>query len=155
MTVSVGIGAHVAAGGHPPAVWSVLGLASAFVVACWALSTQRWTVRPLLAVFLLAQVGTHVASMVQHPHHSSGGAEMALSHVAGAVLLTSLVTRGELSLARLVDHLALRCLGPRLVRTPLVVGRPPSALLSRPLLRLEDAPARGRAPPVDLLLPVS
>ncbi len=161
LTMTLGVGAHVHSGGQAPTAAAMAVLTVVFGVFCWALSAQRWTARPLLAVFLLAQVATHVTAMVQHPMDDMGsmggmgGTAMVPSHAAAAVVLVAMVTQGESALIRLVEHLALRCLALRAVPAPTYVDVPVAPPVASPLVRLVVSRVRGRAPPRSLVLPAS
>ncbi len=163
LTMTLGVAAHVHAGGQAPTAAALTALTATFGVFCWALSGQRWTARPLLAVFLLAQAATHITAMLQHPMDqmgSMGGGSMlsttmVSSHVAAALVLLLMVTRGETALGRLVEHLGLRCLDLRVVPTPQRADAAVAEAVPSPVARLFVATVRGRAPPRSLVLPVA
>lgn len=163
LTMTVSVAAHVHAGGQSPTVAAMAALTAAFGGVCWAMSSQRWTARPLVAVFLLAQAATHLTAMLQHPMDAMGSmggssmlsATMLCSHVAAAVLMVVMVTRGEAALVRLVEHLTLRCLDLCVVPTPQRADAPVADAVPSPLARLFVATVRGRAPPCRLVLPVA
>lgn len=153
--MTLGVGAHVSAGGLPPSLLPTVVLTAVFAMFCWALSSRRWTARPLVAVFLLAQIGTHTVSMAEHPQATMGWTAMVPAHLLAAALLVLVVTHGESALVQLVDHLALRCLGLRVLPAPRRVSAPiPAPVVSR-LTGLFSQPVRGRAPPQGFLLPAS
>ncbi|MBD8606445.1 hypothetical protein IFT73_06220 [Aeromicrobium sp. CFBP 8757] len=163
LTMTLSVAAHVHAGGQAPTTAAMAALVAVFAGVCWALSSQRWTARPLLAVFLLAQAATHLTAMVQHPMDSmgsmSGGtmlsAPMVSSHVAAAAVLLLMVTRGETALVRLVEHLTLRCLDLRVVPTPQRADAPVADAVPSPVAHLLVSTVRGRAPPCSPVLHVA
>ncbi|MCD9197856.1 hypothetical protein [Aeromicrobium wangtongii] len=155
LTMTLGVGAHVWAGGHAPSVTAAGVLVLAFTAACWALSSQRWTARPLLAMFLLAQVGTHTVAVVEHPDASMGMVAMIPAHAAAAALLVVMVTSGERAAIELVEHLALRCLALRAVPAPRPTTARAASRIVSPGAGFLGGPVRGRAPPRGLLLPTS
>lgn len=161
LTMTLGVGAHVHGGGQAPTAVAMVALTVVFGVFCWVLSAQRWTAQPLLAVFLLAQVATHVTAMVQHPMDdmgsmgAMGGTAMVPSHAAAAVVLLAMVTRGESVLVRLVEHLALRCRALRVVPAPTYVDVRVASPVASPLAQLVTSTVRGRAPPRGLVLPAT
>ena len=158
LTMTLSVAAHVHAGGQAPTALAMTGLVAAFGVFCWALSAQRWTARPLLAVFLLAQAATHITAMLQHPMDSMGSmtsSSMVASHLAAAALLVLMVARGETALVRLVEHLALRCLDLRAAPTPHPSDAPVADAVPSPVAHLFVATVRGRAPPGSLVLPIA
>lgn len=144
----------MAGGDAPSPIFSAV-LVCAFAVACWTLSSQRWTARPLLAMFLLAQIGTHLVAMIEHPDESMGLVAMIPAHVAAAALLVLMVTSGEGALVDLIDHFALRCLALRTVSAPACTATRVTSPIVSPLAGLFAQPIRGRAPPSGLLLPAS
>lgn len=146
---------HAAAGGIVPGVGPWIGMFAIAVPACWLLSSHRWSIRELVAMFLLAQSATHVLGMaLTDPGTSMGGtgtaALMLFSHVAGCALLVGIVRWGEGALWALVSALTLRPL--QLVLQTIL--RPIIELRSWPsgeLLRLQSTiwphVSAGRAPP--------
>lgn len=146
---------HAAAGGTVLGVGPWIGMFAIAVPACWLLSSHRWSVRELVAVFLLAQSAMHVLGMaLTDPGASIGGtgatALMLLSHVAGCALLVGIVRWGEGALWALVSALTLRPL--RMVLRPIL--RPMIELRSWPsgeFMQLQSTiwphVSAGRAPP--------
>lgn len=106
LTVVLGLGAHVTAGGAPPSFLVLALLVPATVALGIVLSRHRWTASTLLGVFLLAQAVLHVCAMGSEGPMSTSG--MAASHAVAAVLLVAGVLRGESALVALVEHLVLR-----------------------------------------------
>lgn len=152
-SVTLATSAHVVAGGAAPTHTTFAGLVAVVAVITWLLSGRRWTAQPLLGAFLLTQLGTHVAAMVEHPADTMGGTAMVLAHVAAAVVLVLTVQHGEAALVAVVDHLGLRALHLRAVPAPLV----DTPIAAAPAARSHGADAvrrpPGRAPPT-LPLPV-
>lgn len=157
MVVAIAVGCHAAAGGAIPPVWVIGTMILVAAPLCWSLSARRWSVRDLLAIFLLAQSAVHLLSMISAPASMtmdmSGplgvSGSMLTSHVIGAVLLIVLVRRGEHSLWSVVNVLALRVvvLQGRQV-APAVAARLPVAAelghaVSEPWLEI----AADRGPP--------
>jgi hypothetical protein len=153
-TVTLGIGAHLAAGGVAPSA-SLLGLITAVVTAlCAATAGRELRLPALLGAVALTEAGIHVALLGQdHAAHGaarSGSAAMLLAHMAASVLLAWWLRRGEAAVWRAVQRagslLALATAGPplQLPRVP----RPRTGIRPRPLRRLHVGPVHPvRGPP--------
>jgi len=155
LTLLIAGGCHASAGGTMPGVGPWIGMFAIAVPVCWLLSAHRWSIRELVALFLLAQSATHLLGMALTDHSTSmdglgSMAPMLLSHVAGCALLVGIVRWGEGALWALVSALTLRPL--RMVLQPAL--RPmielrswPSVEFVRPQGTTWPHVSAGRAPP--------
>lgn len=148
LTTALAVAAHTGAGGVAPSAPALIALAAALLGGAVALSGQRWTARPLLALFLLAQAVIHGVAMVEHPEAAGHGLAMTASHVLAAVLLVVVVLHGERTLADLIDHLLLRSRRLLARAVPAVAAHRAAAAHPRPVAALVPADVLGRAPPV-------
>ncbi len=147
LTVGLGTGAHVAAGGHAPPADLMAGVTILLMALAVALAGRRFDASTLLGLFLLAQTGIHLTAMAAGPHGSMADTVMVTTHVLAAAALVAVVLRGEHALLAALDHLLPR-VAPvlsilRATRTTAVACSP------RPLVgSAVPADLLGRAPPV-------
>ena len=156
MTVTVGAGAHVLAGGHFAPGWLIaLALCMGWPVL-FALSTRRWSFLQVLAFMALTQVVMHTAMEMAMPtaahDHVSGlvtqsapDTSMAVFHLVATVLLSLAVAVEEWAL-----HWSVRIV--RLMAAIVPTPERPFARMGhlvvhtrRELLRAHEV--AGRAPP--------
>ncbi|MDN5894165.1 MAG: hypothetical protein L0H93_09075 [Nocardioides sp.] len=161
LTVTIGLGCHLAGGGAAPALPVIALVLLPSAVLSWTLSRRRWSVRELLAIFLLAQAAVHLLSMsplngAPHMEAMGTGHQMVMSHVGGAVLLVGLVRWGEATLWALVDVLALRPAALILIcAAPVIVASVVVATVKRLLPSTWPHTAPGRAPPTTAAYPTA
>ncbi|GAA2073785.1 hypothetical protein GCM10009821_10250 [Aeromicrobium halocynthiae] len=147
LTVGLGTGAHVAAGGHAPPVTLLALVTIVLTGLAVAVAGRRFDASGLLGLFLLAQTGIHLTAMAAAPHGSMTDPAMIATHVLAAAALVLVVLHGERALLASLDHLL-----PRIRADRTSAPRPRATVVAcspRPLVG-SAAPADllGRAPPV-------
>lgn len=155
-TVIVAAGCHLAAGGMVGPLWT-LGLVGAPAVPlCYRLSRRRWTVRELVAVFVLAQAVMHLTCTLGVPM-AGGGPVLSMlgAHATATVASVLLVRRGEDGLHQLFETLLLlRPVRHLVVASPVPAATPGAVVSAAPDLApvrrcfLVAEPTRG--PPMSV-----
>lgn len=159
-TVSLGVGAHLAAGGEAPSGSLLVLLTAVVAVICSATAGRELRLAALLGAVALAELGIHVALLGDgHAAHGPGShapgqhpALMTAAHLVASALLACWLRRGEAAVWRTVGRtvrlvgLARRG-GPVLPPVPLTRGIVGD--LTRPLLPQHAGTVRQvRGPPV-------
>jgi hypothetical protein len=147
LTLTLSSAAHVLAGGSAPTAASVAGLGVVFAPLCWLISREQWSVRQLVAVFLLAQSAMHMTASFDAAAAHTLGPTMVTTHLLAVVVLVLAVTRGERTLVRLLDLITVRFARLRAVAVPVVVPSLCEPVAARCTGRPDWSDAWGRAPP--------
>ena len=141
LTVALGTGAHVAAGGHAPPAALVAAGTILLAVLSIALAGRRFDASTLLGLFLLAQTGIHLTAMAAGPHGSMADPVMVTTHLLAAAALVAVVLRGEHALIAALDHLL-----PRVAPVPSTLRATRTTAVA-----CSPRPLAGSAAPADLL----
>lgn len=141
LTVGLGTGAHVAAGGHAPPAALLAALAILLTGLAVAVAGRRFDASTLLGLFLLAQTGVHLTATAAAPHGSVADPAMIATHLLAATALVLVVQHGERALLASLDHL--------LPRVP--TDRTSAPLPRASVVACSPRPLVGSAVPVDLL----
>lgn len=148
LTLLLGSGAHISAGGQAPPAGATLVLTLLVAGLAVAISGHRWTVSSLLGLFLLTQGGVHLLAMsaTAMPHGAGLDPLMISTHAVAAIVLVLIVLHGERALVRLLSRLMPHAPRRHSVITSLTAGPFPFSddVLAR---RWIPALQRGRAPP--------
>ncbi|HVN11141.1 MAG TPA: hypothetical protein VMT69_03530 [Kineosporiaceae bacterium] len=151
-TVTLAVSAHLAGGGRPPDVGTVVVLLGSVALLSAAVSARRQNLPRLLLGVVLVQAGVHIALLGHHTPASAqavGGPLMVPAHALASVVLAWWLTKGEAALwGATADRL--RTLSRLVTLTPVRAGldRPVPSGRRTPALDPTSAHAPGcRAPP--------
>jgi len=151
-TVTLGVSAHLAAGGSPPGP-GVLGiLLAAVALASLGLSHREQRLPRVIAGVAAVQLGVHVALLGHDPATMAGSShapgQMVAAHAVAALVLAWWLRRGEAAAWRATTRtIRLALADPRPPLIPPAGEVCPATLLPRPVPALPGPVRYVRGPP--------